>query len=319
MRLTKVLWPIIIVCSALAALMAMCVFPSLPERPLFIMWFLFICPGMALVRFFHVKELVVKLSLAVALSFSIDGIVVGIYLYAGHWSPLAMMLTLVVSSIVAVVIELTNVHVIVYNHVGFIRGFGTLLTHPLIIGTSSVKPQSVGNLDVFNESTVRVVPGNSIPGLLANAMPIDIGEKPTVQMAKAQFSSAMSRDIDIEEKSTVQMAKAQLSSAVTGDVDIEEKSTVQMAKAQLSSAVTGDVDIEEKPTVQMAKAQLSSAVTGDVDIEEKPTVQMAKAQLSSAARERFEINLQFICLPHSIHRKHNGELAGHRMSHSRLQ
>jgi hypothetical protein len=252
-RVTKVLWPIIIVCSALAALMVMRVFPGLPERPIFIMWFLFICPGMALVRFLHLKELAVKLGLALALSFSIDGIVVGIYLYAGHWSPFAIMLTLTVSSIAAVIIELTNVHVVVYNHVGFIRSFGALLTSPLIIGTSSVKPQRVGGLDVVEASTIQV---NSIPSFFASATPMDIEEKPTVQMAKAQFSSAATREVDIGEKPTVQMAKAQFLTAANRDVDVEKKPTMQMAKPQLSSAARER--FENQSTVEMS-AQFSPA------------------------------------------------------------
>ncbi|GCF10148.1 acyltransferase [Dictyobacter arantiisoli] len=280
MRFTKVLWPIIIVCSALVAVMAMSVFPGLPARPLFIMWFLFICPGMAFVRFLHLKELLVKLALAMAVSFSIDGIVVGIYLYAGHWSPLAMMLTLAVFSIAAVSIEFTNAHVMVYNRFAVLRSLGILLTHPLIVGTSSAKPGNRDDLDLVEEPTVRIVSMNSISNLLATATPMDIEEKPTIEMstARPQPSSAPNWEDDIEEKPTIEMSMAQPSSATNWEDDIEEKPTIEMstARPRPSSVPNWEEDIEEKPTIEMSMAlpQPSSAANWEDDIEEKPTIEI---------------------------------------------
>jgi len=50
------------------------------------MWFLFVCPGMMLVRFFRLHQSVVEWMLALALSFAFDAIVASILLYAGMWS-----------------------------------------------------------------------------------------------------------------------------------------------------------------------------------------------------------------------------------------
>ncbi len=80
------LWPAIIILSAIAAGLVTFVFTSTALRPMIVMWFLFVCPGMAVVGFFRLGD-VVKWTLAVALSFAIDGIVAGIVLYAGRWSP----------------------------------------------------------------------------------------------------------------------------------------------------------------------------------------------------------------------------------------
>jgi len=51
------------------------------------MWFLLICPGMTVVRFFRLAEIVIEWMLAIALSFAIDACIAGIILYAGWWSP----------------------------------------------------------------------------------------------------------------------------------------------------------------------------------------------------------------------------------------
>ncbi len=81
------LWPAIIILSAIAAGLVTFVFTGTALRPIIVMWFLFVCPGMAVVRFFRLSGHVVKWTLALALSFAIDGIVAGIVLYAGRWSP----------------------------------------------------------------------------------------------------------------------------------------------------------------------------------------------------------------------------------------
>jgi hypothetical protein len=80
-------WPIILILSTIAAGLVTFVLPGIVLRPVIVFWFLFVCPGMALVRFLRLKEPVVEWTLALALSFSIDAIVAGIQLYAGGWSP----------------------------------------------------------------------------------------------------------------------------------------------------------------------------------------------------------------------------------------
>lgn len=81
------LWPVIFVLSAGAAYLAMVVIPDTPVALVIIMWFLFVCPGMALVRLLRLNEPVMEWVLALALSFAIDGIIAGILVYAGVWSP----------------------------------------------------------------------------------------------------------------------------------------------------------------------------------------------------------------------------------------
>jgi len=87
----RLLWlgPAIIILSTVAAGLVTFVVIDTAVRPFIVLWFLFVCPGMALVRFFRLEELVVEWILALALSFAVDAIVAGVLLYAGRWSPTA--------------------------------------------------------------------------------------------------------------------------------------------------------------------------------------------------------------------------------------
>lgn len=92
MRRLRWLWPTIIISlSTVATGLVTFVNTDIAVRPFIVLWFLFVCPGMALVRFFRLEELVVEWILALALSFAVDAIVAGILLYAGRWSPTAML------------------------------------------------------------------------------------------------------------------------------------------------------------------------------------------------------------------------------------
>jgi hypothetical protein len=100
------LWPTIIMLSVIASGLITFVIPDTPLRPIVVMWFLFICPGMVLVRFLHLYEAIVEWTLALALSFVIDAIVAGIQLYAGRWSPTATLIILMGLSIVCAFMQL---------------------------------------------------------------------------------------------------------------------------------------------------------------------------------------------------------------------
>ncbi|HET7093592.1 MAG TPA: hypothetical protein VFI22_08950, partial [Thermomicrobiales bacterium] len=80
--------PLAILGSAAAATGAAAMLPAgNPLRLAVILWFLFVCPGMALVRLLDLKDRVAAWTLAVALSLALDAIVAGALLYAGLWSP----------------------------------------------------------------------------------------------------------------------------------------------------------------------------------------------------------------------------------------
>ena len=80
-------WSLTLILSIIAVGLVNFVFTDVVFRPFIVMWFLFICPGMAVTRLLHLKEAITEWTLALALSFSIDAIIASILLYAGMWSP----------------------------------------------------------------------------------------------------------------------------------------------------------------------------------------------------------------------------------------
>ena len=104
------LWPTIIILSAGAASLVTFVIPASPMRPIVVMWFLFICPGIAPVRLLRLNEPVVEWTLAIALSYAMDAIVAGIQLYVGRWSPTLTLEIVIALSLAGVIIQLTTMH-----------------------------------------------------------------------------------------------------------------------------------------------------------------------------------------------------------------
>lgn len=96
MKRLVLVWPITIILSSVAAGLAYFVFTDVAIRPLLVMWFLFVCPGMAVIRLLHLREAAVEWTLALALSFTLDAIIAGIQLYAQVWSPSATFAILIV-------------------------------------------------------------------------------------------------------------------------------------------------------------------------------------------------------------------------------
>jgi hypothetical protein len=100
------LWQVIIILSAIATAFVTFVFPDTPLRPIVVMWFLLFCPGMMLVGFLRLNQVVVEWMLALALSLSVDGIVSGIVLYTGLWSPAAILNIIICLTLVGAITQL---------------------------------------------------------------------------------------------------------------------------------------------------------------------------------------------------------------------
>ena len=92
----SVWWPLTLLLSTIAVGLVTFVITDVVVRPVIVMWFLFVCPGMAVIRFIHLHEMVTEWALALALSLAIDTIVASIFLYASMWSPNAILGVLMV-------------------------------------------------------------------------------------------------------------------------------------------------------------------------------------------------------------------------------
>ena len=71
----RICWPLLMIISIVAAYLVTFQFPTNIARPALVMWFLFVCPGMTVVRFFRFADIVVDYILAVALSIAIDAFI----------------------------------------------------------------------------------------------------------------------------------------------------------------------------------------------------------------------------------------------------
>jgi hypothetical protein len=89
-------WAVIVLLSTIAVAAASLVgAPELVRAPI-VVWFLAICPGMAVIRLFRLDEPVAEVMLACALSLALAGLIPAVFLYLDLWSP-AWSLTLLVA------------------------------------------------------------------------------------------------------------------------------------------------------------------------------------------------------------------------------
>jgi len=84
--------------------------PETSLRPIIVMCFLFFCPGMVLVRFFRLNDPLAEWVVAVALSLSLDAIITAIFLYAGRWSPSAILTALLLFTLICSSIQFVLLH-----------------------------------------------------------------------------------------------------------------------------------------------------------------------------------------------------------------
>ena len=100
------LYPTMIMLSIVAASLSTFVFSDSVTHQFLIIWFLFVCPGMTVVRFFRLNEVAIEWLLAFALSIAIDAFIAGILLYAGWWSPRNIFIVLIGFCLIGVMMQL---------------------------------------------------------------------------------------------------------------------------------------------------------------------------------------------------------------------
>jgi hypothetical protein len=99
-------WPGGMIGSAILVALVAFVLPLEPVRPLLVVPFLLICPGMALVRRFRLAEWWLEFLLAIGVSVAVDTLLATAMVYAGVWSPRLLLAVLVWLSLIAGIEEL---------------------------------------------------------------------------------------------------------------------------------------------------------------------------------------------------------------------
>lgn len=97
------LWPVVLTISALGAGFVAFWNIDSPLRPTISLWFLIVCPGLALVRLMHLREGLTELAIAIGLSLALETAVNEIMLYAGRWDPQWGLLVVITITLVAVI------------------------------------------------------------------------------------------------------------------------------------------------------------------------------------------------------------------------
>ena len=102
----KWIWPSLIVLSAGVAGVLAFTNSVFGLRPLFAMWFLLVCPGMAFVQLLPIKQTAEQWTLAIALSLALDAFVAAILVYAHIWSPNVALMILIAASLFGVSLQI---------------------------------------------------------------------------------------------------------------------------------------------------------------------------------------------------------------------
>ncbi|MCB0209647.1 MAG: hypothetical protein KDJ52_09970 [Anaerolineae bacterium] len=80
-----------------------------PIRPLLTIGFILICPGMALVQFLRLKEPIIEITLAIALSIGISTVLSEVMALGKIWHPEAGLAALIILTIVGSIIRMTQI------------------------------------------------------------------------------------------------------------------------------------------------------------------------------------------------------------------
>ena len=97
-------WAVVILASVISVVVVTAIELPAPIRAPVVIWFIAICPGMALVRLLRLDQPAVEVMLAIALSVAIGGLVPAALLYAGRWSPpwtLAILIAITIGGLAA--------------------------------------------------------------------------------------------------------------------------------------------------------------------------------------------------------------------------
>ena len=101
-------WPVVIGISAVVAAIVVYADVDGPLRPAVVLWFLLVCPGMALVRLLRLRDPLTELAIAVALSMALETVLAGALLYLGSANFQVSFAVLLAVTLAAVAADVTR-------------------------------------------------------------------------------------------------------------------------------------------------------------------------------------------------------------------
>jgi hypothetical protein len=101
-------WPPVIGVSAVFVAVLVYADVDFAGRPFAVLWFMLVCPGMALVRLLRLSDAMTELAIAVALSLALDTIVAGTLIYVGSANFDVSFVVLLAITIVALAVDVAR-------------------------------------------------------------------------------------------------------------------------------------------------------------------------------------------------------------------
>jgi hypothetical protein len=264
-------WPLCILLFTLAVTLLTFMFPDIGARPVVIMTFLFVIPGMAVVRFFRIEDIAIEFMLAIALSFSIDAFAAGVILYAGHWSPQNILSFLIGFCFSGAIAQLVLVRPVL------------TLTQPLLTWNAQEQEgKMIIDLAHASSSRQKAEKTRAIIELANSLSHHDEDADITLEVAKISSRKAQDEDADI----TVELAKIPSRKAQDEDADI----TLEVAKIPSLKPKNGDADA----TVVLGKIPPSGLQNEDAErtINLKRQPDTKNTELQTALLLQFQQALQ---------------------------
>ncbi len=98
-------WIVSVLASTVAVGLVSIVGGDSPVRNVVALWFLFTCPGMALVPLLGIDEPVFEWTLIVVISLAVDAIVAVVMVYANVWSPESGLVVIMLLTLLGALIQ----------------------------------------------------------------------------------------------------------------------------------------------------------------------------------------------------------------------
>lgn len=102
----KLIWPTIIIFSAVLAGLLVLINWGGAFRSIFLFWFILICPGMAFVRLLQIQNVGSELVLAMALSLAVSTLLAEFMVLTKMWSPPAELAILIGISLLGAALQI---------------------------------------------------------------------------------------------------------------------------------------------------------------------------------------------------------------------
>ena len=269
------LWPTFILLATIVTGVIVFIVPGTPLLPFVSMSFILFFPGMALIRFLYLDDIVVELSLAFALSLAVASLIGGTFIYSGSWPPSTIMAILLSITSVSSLVQLALLHPAIAQLWGIkpTRDQSTDILAAKTVYMGSVRASAQREHDIMTEKTLHLPEIRPNPAHITTSQ---IDQKDTIGLPGIAEQRAIQY---IEYEKTRNLPSV---SPFDKPMSIEEKDTVHVPAAQPKNPSKIAAYLDKKAPVGPGPGKFSSLAQR---IEEKDTLYVPAA-LSNVTKDR---------------------------------